>query len=213
MDTEAIKQAFRTEYNAVGVIPRPSYQTKPRNPPPAVTTTTAAPELGKPEYNKYAYKLFNNPGNEATPSYKWVKVTPNTPPSPVPAYINNSHKQHRAPVPAIQQLLEKLLRDKKKALARLIAKQNQVKHQNVNPNQYFTNIPGPGSVTGPKYRPIVDTGAAEVSEDVDDIESVIENMPVTIQTMNTLKEILNLQTKKTPSFSSETFSNTPSPPN
>ena len=40
----------------------------------------------------------------------------------------------------------------------------------------------------------------------EDIGSVIENMPVTIQTMNTLKEILKLQnTEKSPNFNSETF--------
>ena len=98
------------------------------------------------------------------------------------------------------------MRDKKKALARLVAKQNQVRHQRPNLIQYRPNILGPESSASPDYKPSFIIDALEVTEDDDDIGSVIENMPVALKTMNTLKEILKLQkTEKYPNFNSETF--------
>ena len=87
----------------------------------------------------------------------------------------------------------------------LLARQNRAKHPQLNSAQYS----GPGSFTVPNYAQAPHTDnmeSGDVSEVEEDIEEIIEKMHVTIQTMNTLKEILNLQkTEKSPTFKSESF--------
>ena len=86
--------------------------------------------MPKPTYDKYAYKLINNPNNTQISTYKWVKVSTSSPPNkhnrPTtgPAYITNSYKSTRPPITFVQQLTERLLMDKKKKLAKLLAKQS-----------------------------------------------------------------------------------------
>ena len=177
MDTDALRQAFQTEYKLPGssnLIPRPIYKNVPKTSAPKNITTNP-----KPIYDKYAYKLINNPNNPQNPTYKWVKVTtsssPNIParPTTVPVYITNSSKPPRPPIASVQQLIERLLMDKKKALATLLARQNQVKYPQLISAQYS----GIGSIAEPNYAqalPAVDMDSGEVSQVEEDIEDVIE---------------------------------------
>ena len=78
MDTDALRQAFKTEYKIprnINRIPRPMYKNIPKASAPKNITANA-----KPIYDKYNYKLINNSHNPQTIIYKWAKVTPSSPP-------------------------------------------------------------------------------------------------------------------------------------
>ena len=215
LDTKAIKTAFQPPYKIPGnYAPRPS----------------VTPD----QYNKYRYSLVNNPGNPNTPLYKWVKVKtarppqasqpsqPSQPPQPTQPSPSSPPSQPSSPSPPsqptqpsqppvlitntsqssstspVQQLVKKLIINQ--MMKDLLTKQNKIKQK----QQFSGNVLTPQIEPPLKIQPFGDDDSNQ--EDGKDIETVIENMPVSIQTMNTLKEILNLQTKEqSPKFNPETF--------
>ena len=97
MDTQALREAFRTEYNMLG------NSNKPQTIAPKKTTAA-----GNPEYNKYSYKLINRPNSPQPPPYRWLKGTSSRPTytNSKPNHFGNNNKPPRPPVSSVHQLIE-----------------------------------------------------------------------------------------------------------